>query len=119
VNEMMNFEPGFEQRLALLGRQELGDLFGLLFDQLAGVKQHLPAIFRRGVRPFAQRRFGGADRLLDVLGVPFGGAIDHGARCRVPDLVRFATRRIDGFSSNEHLGHMSPPRGACYAGQRL
>ena len=51
VHQMMNFQTGFEQSLALLLGQQLGDLAAVFFDQLAGVHERVAAIFGGDIGP--------------------------------------------------------------------
>ena len=83
----MDLQVGFEQRLALLGGEQLGDLGGVLGDAIARVVEQRAAILGRRLGPVGKGLLGGLDGLLDVGRVAEWDAVDHLAGGRVADVV--------------------------------
>jgi hypothetical protein len=102
MNEVVDFEVGLEQRLALLGGEELGDLSRVLLDQLASVRQGDATIFGRRFGPRAEGLLSRFDRLIDIPGVPEWDTVHALTRSRIADFVRPARYRADAFATYQH-----------------
>ena len=105
VHEMVNFQTGFEQRLALFLGQQLGDLSGVFLDQLAGVHQRIAAIFGRNIGPNFESVFGGGNRLLHVFVIALRHSVDRRAGGGIAHFASVLGYRIDGLAADKHLGH--------------
>src|SRR5437867_2712462 len=100
VEQVVDFQTGFEESLALFLGQSLSDLAAFLLDQLASVREHLAPVFGSRVRPFLKRLLCGIYRVLYVLGRPLWNLVHHLAGRGVANLVGLPADRIDRLSSN-------------------
>ena len=87
VHQVVNLQVGFEEGLALLGRQQVGDLRRVLFDELDCMSQGDAPVLRRGVGPVGERLLGCVDGLQDILLGSKGGAVHHLAGGWIIDVV--------------------------------
>src|SRR5262249_6137534 len=111
-------------RLADVEGLELGELVGVLLDDVGKLEQQLAAFARRGLEPLGKRLLRCSHRAVDVLGRPARDLRDRLAGGRVADLHRLAADGLDPLAADEVLvlanGHThelsSPPLDLALAG---
>jgi hypothetical protein len=97
--------PRDRDRLAVIQRLQLGQLVGVIQDQVTDPPDD-PAALGRGQsapRPVIEGSARGADRPVDVLGVALGDAGERLAGGRIRRLERLARRRVDPLPADEQL----------------
>jgi hypothetical protein len=67
VGAVHHLELGFDQRLALLQREDLGDGVGALAQKVGGLAHHLGAVIGRHGPPGLEAALGGLQRLVEVV----------------------------------------------------
>jgi len=74
IDRIGDLGGGFGQRLALLLREQPGEVVGLALEPVGPRKQHLPAFRDRAARPGGERCLGRRDRRVE-LGFRGAGAL--------------------------------------------
>lgn len=99
-----HLSPGLGDRLTVLGRQDDGEVFVCLYDQIEELPHDTGAVFPRTLRPLRLSDLGLVDRVLDVVEASVGQRCQHFAIGRVFDIETFAGRAfVFPLAATKHI----------------
>ena len=103
--EALRLESRLEQRLALLLREDRGDLLHLAQHVMRCLVKDLGALGWGELGPGGERLGGGLRRFVDVGRTAGGNHIDHFAGRRIADLVCLARYSLRPLAFDDHGCH--------------